>query len=134
MSCPVRARPRRASASTVLIVEDNASVRGCLQAMFMALGYHADVAVDGQEALPKLVDGEYDAVICDLAMPRMDGDQLFEACCEHRGELARRFIFITGEALDTFPTAIVGHFGQPHLIKPFRMADIQAALSQVAAS
>ena len=38
----------------VLIVDDNAAVRGCLEALLSALGYRADLAADGLEALPKL--------------------------------------------------------------------------------
>ena len=133
MSFVPRARRRRDSAA-VLIVDDNAAVRGCLEAMFTALGYRADLAADGQEALPKLADGNYAAVICDLYMPHMDGDQLYTACRKQHREMADRFIFITGEVLDTLSCAASAVSGQPQLLKPFRLADIQAALSQVAAA
>ena len=87
MSFVPRARRRRENAA-VLIVDDNAAVRGCLEAMFTALGYRADLAADGQEALPKLAASDYAAVICDLYMPRMDGDQLYVVCRERHRELA----------------------------------------------
>lgn len=110
----------------VLIVDDNAAVRGCLEALVAALGYHTEVAADGREALPKLESGDYAAVVCDLTMPHMSGGQLYQACHQTRRELARRFIFITGD-VEQFESDT-----QPHLVKPFRLADIQQALTAVA--
>jgi two-component system NtrC family sensor kinase len=102
--------------------------------MFAILGYQAELANDGREALPKLQANDYDAVVCDLYMPYMDGDQLYQACRSSRRELARRFIFITGEELETLPDHCLLRDDQPQLLKPFRLADIQDALSQVAAA
>jgi len=107
-------------------VDDNAAVRGCLEALVAALGYRAESAADGREALPKLEHGDYDAIVCDLAMPHMNGDELYQVCHERRRELARRFIFISGDP-DDFDDA-----PQPHLSKPFRLADIRQALLAVA--
>ncbi|NPV47932.1 MAG: response regulator [Armatimonadetes bacterium] len=134
MPYPTEARRRRGNGAKVLIVDDNAAVRGCLEAMFAALGYQSELAKDGREALPKLQSNDYEAVICDLYMPHMDGDQLYQACRSLRGELARRFIFITGEEMETLPAQCLLRDDQPQLLKPFRLADIQQALIRVTAS
>lgn len=134
MSYPAEARCRRGNGAKVLIVDDNAAVRGCLEAMFSVLGYQSELATDGREALPKLQSNDYDAVICDLYMPHMDGDQLYQACRSLRRELARRFIFITGEEMETLPAQCLQRDDQPQLLKPFRLADIQQALNRVAAT
>jgi CheY-like chemotaxis protein len=118
--------------ASVLIVDDNDAVRFCLQEMFTTLGYNADVAEDGIAALPKLVERDYAAVVCDLAMPGMTGDQLYAACRHQRAELASRFIFITGDIFG-LTANFLNSVTQPHLAKPFRISDIEAALSEVVA-
>jgi CheY-like chemotaxis protein len=57
----------------ILVVEDNAVNQQVVVAMLAALGYPADVAVDGQHALELFSAGAYAAVLMDCQMPRMDG-------------------------------------------------------------
>ncbi|MBQ0039275.1 MAG: response regulator [Treponema sp.] len=61
---------------SVLIVDDSATTRQIEQAIFEADGYTVDTAVDGVDALDKIVKKKYDIVITDISMPRMDGKTL----------------------------------------------------------
>ena len=58
---------------TALVVDDSASLRAVLRITLEQAGYQVLEAGDGVEAL-KVLDGRtLDCVICDVAMPRMDG-------------------------------------------------------------
>ncbi|MBA2956431.1 response regulator [Nocardioides sp. MAH-18] len=60
-------------ARRILVVEDNPVNQLVASGLLEALGYHADVADDGQAALEVLAGGGYDLVLMDVQMPRMDG-------------------------------------------------------------
>jgi two-component system, sensor histidine kinase and response regulator len=59
--------------SRVLVVEDNAANLKVTVRMIERLGYRADVAANGSEALKMVEVGRYDAVLMDCQMPEMDG-------------------------------------------------------------
>ena len=62
------------SESRVLIVDDSVTVRQLLTITFEGEGYLVEQARDGQEAWEKLhTEKDYDLVLCDIEMPRMDG-------------------------------------------------------------
>ena len=57
----------------MLVVEDNAVNRKVAVGILRNLGYDADVAIDGVEAVEALSHRRYDAILMDCQMPRMDG-------------------------------------------------------------
>ncbi|MBQ9538292.1 MAG: response regulator [Treponema sp.] len=61
---------------SVLVVDDSATTREIEAAIFESSGYAVETAVDGVDALNKLAEKHIDAVITDIAMPRMDGIML----------------------------------------------------------
>lgn len=61
---------------SVLVVEDSITSRTFLKNVLETAGYAADTAVDGVEAFAKLRNGDYDIVVSDVDMPRMNGFDL----------------------------------------------------------
>jgi DNA-binding NtrC family response regulator len=70
----------------ILIVDDDEQQRTGLSEMVTGMGYIAETARDGEEALEKLGSGNIDVITTDLMMPRMDGFQLLRTLLE-RGDL-----------------------------------------------
>jgi CheY-like chemotaxis protein len=68
---PQASRPAR-----ILVVDDEPSVREVLQACFQEDGHFVGLAADGQEGLERFISGQWDIVVTDRAMPRLNGDQL----------------------------------------------------------
>lgn len=60
----------------MLVVEDSLTVRELERKLLDAAGYVADVAVDGMDGWNAVRAGDYDLVITDVDMPRLDGIEL----------------------------------------------------------
>jgi CheY-like chemotaxis protein len=62
---------------TVLVVEDNVDSQMLVYHLLSHLGYDATVVGTGEEALDLLSDHYFDAAVIDLALPKLNGWQLF---------------------------------------------------------
>jgi signal transduction histidine kinase len=115
--------------ATVLIVEDDERL---LRSYPRILRDHYDVIVacDGQEAIDLLVSGSpADVVLSDLALPEVDGPQLFAWLEDNRPELARRTVFITGGASDAYGK-FLAQVSNTVVAKPATRAQILQALAE----
>lgn len=61
----------------ILIVDDEKNIREVVREYAVLNGYETDEAEDGMQALNMVTETEYDCVILDVMMPRLDG---FSAC------------------------------------------------------
>jgi two-component system NtrC family sensor kinase len=123
--------PRSALAGTrVLFVDDEASLRSGMEAFGRLRGFAVATAEDGETAMAAVQTRSFDAVVCDLRMPGMDGVSFHQALRRERPGLARRTIFITGDVLSGTAryTAAVR---QPTLTKPFTFERLEEALVAV---
>jgi DNA-binding NtrC family response regulator len=66
----------------ILIVDDEKSIRYALREILEYEKYQVDEAADGEEGLDKISKGQYDLVLCDIKMPKMDGVELLEKAME----------------------------------------------------
>jgi CheY-like chemotaxis protein len=64
---------------TVLIIDDDATLRRALASALRSEGYDIVLAANGQEAVTLCANGLPDAIICDVMMPYMDGVATFRA-------------------------------------------------------
>jgi CheY-like chemotaxis protein len=117
---------------TALVVDDEEMIRTVLRMVVSELGYEVDEAADGQEALRYLASRSYDVVLCDLLMPGMRGDELFQVCRQENPQVASRFVFLTSCLAGLPCTDFATTTGQPLLTKPWRLAEMQAAIDQIA--
>lgn len=82
--------------SKILIVEDEASIRRVLTKILLDEdnSYIIEEATDGADALEKTKKDDYDLVLCDIKMPKLDGIELLEAVKKIKPEIP--FIMISG--------------------------------------
>jgi CheY-like chemotaxis protein len=57
----------------VLVVDDNAVIRKIAVMNLRKFGIHADIAVNGREAVEKVAQKKYDLILMDVAMPELNG-------------------------------------------------------------
>src|SRR6266550_4438370 len=77
----------------LLLVDDDQQLASGLQWILADENFLVDVAFDGEEAMFKVKSHVYDAVICDLKMPRLRGDEFYLKARQLQPNLADRFIF-----------------------------------------
>ncbi len=115
----------------VLVVEDNASNQLVAVGILRLLGYRADVASDGTEALDALDRVRYDAILMDCQMPEMDG---FTATREIRlrevGGRHTPVIAMTAGASDSDRDQCLSSGMDDFLSKPVKPRDIDAMLTR----
>jgi len=115
------------------VVDDDKQLASALQWILKDENYLVDVAFDGEEALLKVRVHEYDAVICDVMMPRLRGDEFYVQAKKLRPNLADRFIFITGFAADSNIREFLSARRLKHLIKPFPIKELIARVKELLA-
>ncbi|MDO9353287.1 MAG: ATP-binding protein, partial [Solirubrobacteraceae bacterium] len=88
-----RVKPTRPVAesegSMILLAEDHPVNRAVIVQQLGLVGFHVDVAEDGEEAFERFVSGRYGLVLTDLNMPRMDGYELAQAIRRHERRQGR---------------------------------------------
>ncbi len=82
----------------VLVVDDNESIRRLVTRVLQRHDIDVDEAVDGEHALQKLEEAEYDTVVLDLMMPRQSGYDVIKALQRKRPELLKRTVVMTAAA------------------------------------
>jgi ATP-dependent Lon protease len=116
-------------ASRVLVVDDEEIARTNLEYILRKDGYHVESAASGLEALDRLQEQEFDVVLTDLKMEKMDGLQLLEAV--KQAAPATEIIMITGYA--TVATAVDAlRKGAAHyLSKPINLEELRACVREI---
>jgi len=120
-----RELPRR---GRLLIVDDDPAVSRSLE-LLLELEHDVTLARDGREALEQLRGGvRYDAILCDLMMPEMTGNQFHEELSRILPEQAARIIFMTGGAFTPETRAFLERVSNLKLLKPFTKEELDRFL------
>jgi DNA-binding response OmpR family regulator len=115
----VKSRVHTRELKAVLVVDDDQQLASALQWILADENFLVDVVFNGREALLKVKAHEYDAVICDLKMPCLRGDEFYLKAKQIRPSLADRFIFITGFSTDPKIALFLTQHDVKYLVKPF---------------
>ena len=110
----------------VLLVEDNARLRGTVREILRWQGYHVHEAADGAEALALAAAGLPDVIVTDLNIPAMDGAAFIQRCRAMPGLDQVPIIVMSAErdSLDCLTAAQVNAY----LVKPFDLVDLTTAI------
>ncbi len=106
--------------ATILVVDDEATMRDLLVDTLDAIGYLPTGASDGSEALQKLKEQKFDLMITDIMMPGIDGIALLKKVRKDYPNLP--VLFIAGVAT---PEIMDQASPDGFLAKPFRISHIE---------
>src|SRR5690349_24807383 len=67
---------------SILIIDDERAIRKTLAEILSFEGYKLDEAADGEEGLKKFKEKNYDLVLCDIKMPKLDGIEFLQKAGE----------------------------------------------------
>ncbi|MEI6185427.1 MAG: response regulator, partial [Bacteroidota bacterium] len=66
----------------ILVIDDERSIRSVLKDILTNEGHTVQEAADGEEGFAKLMAGNFDVVLCDIKMPKMDGLEFLSKATE----------------------------------------------------
>jgi signal transduction histidine kinase/DNA-binding response OmpR family regulator len=116
----------------VLVAEDNGVNQKVALAMLRHLGYRADLAGDGLEAVEAVRRVPYDIVFMDLQMPELDGvDATKRIIAEHPPGRRPRIVALTANAFDEDREACLAAGMDDYVSKPLKTETLEAALLRV---
>jgi PAS domain S-box-containing protein len=134
LASPARSIPAESEAllgHTVLIVDDEESIREIVQEGLAVRGMKVDAADSAEKALTMLESNTYDVIVCDFNLPHLSGGQLLDRLRKERGSAAPPFVFMTGELVDAGRIAEASEKGVAILQKPFRVPDLAKLLASL---
>jgi signal transduction histidine kinase/CheY-like chemotaxis protein len=116
-------RPRKA-----LVVDDEESNAALVKRVLASAGYDVESTTLSRRALVMIERTAYDAVVADVKMPELSGQELYGRVCQIRPEMARRFIFITGDIDGEDTRQFLNETRCSYFLKPFNLEKLTAAV------
>src|SRR5512147_1241376 len=114
--------------NTILVVDDQASVRRLLQDYLTEQGFRVLTATDGESAIYTARHEQPDVILLDIMMPKMDGYQFIR---QYRQERQTPIIVITAREEETDAVLGLELGADDYVIKPFRMRELLARIHVV---
>jgi PAS domain S-box-containing protein len=134
---PADERPRSALTTPapddarVLIVDDEPALASALGA-FLSLEHHVTVVGRGDQALALLSAGQrFDAIVCDVLMPKISGIELYEELERSHPEMVTRMIFMTGAATMPRVAEFLARIRNARLDKPIDVEQLKRTIDTV---
>ncbi|MBK9375916.1 MAG: response regulator [Holophagales bacterium] len=118
----------------ILLAEDNPTNRELALLMLERLGYAADVAANGAEAVDAIRQNVYDFVLMDVQMPELDGIEATRRIRAELGAAGPRIAAMTAHALPGDREACLAAGMDDYLVKPMGISDLVSALERAAAA
>ena len=118
-----------AAAGRILVVEDEPTVAQLIMDVLIEEGHHVEAVTDSQEGLTRIARTPYDLVICDLRMPRLDGQAFYNSLVSAGSHMASRMFFVTGDTLAPRTLEFLEPNNLPYLAKPFLVEELKLAVN-----
>jgi CheY-like chemotaxis protein len=123
---------RRVTAARVLAVDDEPEILNFLVQLLSRFGHQVQTAANGREALARLERGErFDAIVLDMRMPGMDGQELYGELARRFADASQRVIFSTGDVISGDTQEFIKASGRPSVMKPFPFGELERVLNAV---
>lgn len=112
----------------ILIVEDERKTIAYLHRGLTEQGYSVDTASNGEDGLHLALTGEYDAIVLDVMMPRLDGVSLLQSL---RASKDTPVIFLTAKDKVDDRLRGLGAGADDYLVKPFSFLELVARIQAI---
>ena len=107
----------------ILLVDDERAIQTLLSYPLQKDGYDVTCASDGREALARFEDGQYDLVVLDVMMPRLDG---LEVCRRMRAKSTVPIIMLTARAEEVDKVVGLELGADDYITKPFSLREFRS--------
>ena len=117
--------------SRVLVMDDDDLVLATLSKMLQADMFSVDVSLSAREALGRLPETRYDAILCDMWMPGMTGKDFYNQVTKEFPEYQSRIIFLTGDIASETTWDFIEEKRLPYVLKPVSQPELRRKLREV---
>lgn len=108
----------------ILTVDDSSVIRNIISTILKTSGFSVDTAVNGIDGLEKIYKNEYDLVISDINMPKMDGLTMIKTLRENKDYKNLKIIVLSTEEEDEDKERGLQAGANIYLIKPVKPKDL----------
>ena len=115
-------------AKKVLVVDDEKSIVKGIKFSLMQDGMEVDCAYDGEEALEKAKENQYDMILLDIMLPKLDG---FEVCQQIREFSDVPIIMLTAKGDDMDKILGLEYGADDYITKPFNILEVKARIKAI---
>lgn len=112
----------------ILIVEDENAISDLIKIGLEAQGYKCEIAKDGEEAADKIEQKQYDLILLDIMLPKIDGYELLKYI-KQIGDIPTIFITAKGQTKDKIKGLRAG--SDDYITKPFELDELVARVEAV---
>ncbi|MCR5303130.1 MAG: response regulator transcription factor [Lachnospiraceae bacterium] len=114
--------------SRILVVDDEKLIVKGLKYSLEQDGMQVDTAFDGEEALEKFSSGDYDLMLLDVMLPKLDG---FAVCQRIREESRMPIIMLTAKGDDMDKILGLDNGADDYITKPFNVLEVKARIKAI---
>jgi CheY-like chemotaxis protein len=115
----------------VLLLDDRADFRDVLQDYLASYHFHVTAVGNGAEGLREFLKDPFDLILCDMMMPKLNGEMFYWAVTRMRPAAGQRFIFITGHQSQPTIQSFFQRIAATVLVKPFKLEDLRGTMHRV---
>ena len=115
----------------ILVIDDERAVRDLISDALSIEGHEVFTAENGKEGLDLIGQYRFDLVFCDLRMPEMDGQALYEEVQRDHPQVLKRIVFVTAQANSADYGPFLRETGIPVIEKPFTLSQLRQAVGKM---
>jgi PAS domain S-box-containing protein len=119
LSEPAACEPKSAAKARILLVDDEPMVHRFLTALLTEEGHEIEIAVNGNDAMERLDNKDYDVILLDIKLPGMGGIEIYEELQKKNTSITKKVIFITGDVMCTDTMDFLSRAKPAYITKPF---------------
>lgn len=117
-----------AEKSRVLVVDDEEALRYLLSTELAAEGYEVETAGDGDEAIEAIKQKDYDVVLLDIKMPRVDGFEVLRFIKQNKPEIKVIMLTAYADVKNAIEALKLG--ASDFVSKPYDLEDILTSINR----
>jgi len=115
-------------AKKVLVVDDEKLIVKGIRFSLEQDGMEVECAYDGEEALKLATENQYDMILLDIMLPKMDG---FEVCQQIRGFSDVPIVMLTAKGDDMDKILGLDYGADDYITKPFNILEVKARIKAI---
>jgi CheY-like chemotaxis protein len=128
---PASPAAQAAEPLSILLVDDEASIRHLVARFLRRRGHTVQAAENGQLALDALVGNDFAVILTDLKMPVLDGEAFYEQLLLQGNGHASRVLFMSGDTVAENTRNFLMRTSRPFISKPFDLEVLAERIAEV---